>query len=218
MDSAVVLALAIRDNWFPCALTISYGQRHSVEIAAARRLAAAFGVDRHLVLDFDLTPIGGSALTADIPVPKRPRAPGEDPVPPTYVPARNTIFLSLATAWAEVLGSRDIFIGVSAVDSAGYPDCSRDFVLSFERLASVGTRASCAAPPFRVHAPLLELDKSATVRLGLELGVDFSNTWSCYDPMIDGTPCGCCDACRLRSRGFESAGVHDPVFSLETPK
>jgi 7-cyano-7-deazaguanine synthase len=216
MDSAVVLALAVREGWEVHALSFRYGQRHALEVEAARRMAASMGVARHLVLDLDLASIGGSALTADLPVPKRPRAPGEDPIPPTYVPARNTVFLSLALAWAEVIGARDLFIGVSAVDSAGYPDCRREFIRAFEDLAGAGTRATAGGPPYRVHAPLIELDKAATVRLGLELGVDFTLTRSCYDPEPDGRPCGECDSCRLRARGFDRAGVPDP-WSRENP-
>jgi 7-cyano-7-deazaguanine synthase len=211
MDSAVVLALAARSGWRPHALTVRYGQRHVQEVEAAHRVAAAVGVARHLAIDLDLTAIGGSALTADIEVPKGPRPQGEDPLPPTYVPARNTIFLSLALAWAEVLGARDLFIGVSAVDSAGYPDCRRDFVAAFEAVANAGTRAALGGERYRIRAPLLDLDKAGTVRLGLDLGVDFSLTRSCYDPGPDGRPCGGCDSCRLRARGFELAGVADPA-------
>ncbi len=213
MDSAVVLALVRRDGWRAQALTMRYGQRHLLEVEAARRVAKAMGVERHLVLDLDLASIGGSALTADIAVPKRPRLPGEDPIPPTYVPARNTIFLSLALAWAEVLGARDLFIGVSAVDSAGYPDCRREFVRSFEDVANAGTRAVAGGERYRIHAPLIDRDKAATVRLGLDLGVDFSLTRSCYDPSPDGAPCGECDSCRLRARGFTAAGALDPAFA-----
>jgi 7-cyano-7-deazaguanine synthase len=211
MDSAVVLALVRRDGWLAHSLTVRYGQRHAVEVEAARRVAAANGVAKHLVLDLDLTAVGGSSLTADIPVPKAPRGPGADPIPPTYVPARNTIFLSLALAWAETLGARDLFIGISAVDSAGYPDCRREFVRAFEEVANAGTRAVSGGPRYRIHAPLVDLDKAGTVRLGLELGVDFSLTRSCYDPGPDGTPCGECDSCRLRARGFAAAGARDPV-------
>ena len=214
MDSAVVLTLVASSGWRPHALTVRYGQRHAAEVEAARRVAAAVGVDGHLVIDLDLTAIGGSALTSDIEVPKRPRSPGEDPIPPTYVPARNTIFLSLALAWAEVLGARDLFIGVSAVDSAGYPDCRREFVTAFEAVANAGTRALSGGERYRIRAPLLDLDKAETVRLGRELGVDFSLTRSCYDPRTDGRPCGSCDSCRLRARGFAGAGVSDPASGV----
>ena len=212
LDSAVTLAVAVDGGFFPSALTVRYGQRHDVEIAAARAVAAAVGVERHLVLDVDLRSIGGSALTDDIAVPKGERTPGAEAIPPTYVPARNTILLSLALAFAESIGARDLFLGVSSVDYSGYPDCRPEFVEAFERLANRGTRAADGGRPYRVHAPLSRLSKAETVRLGLDLGVDLSVTRSCYDPLDGGRPCGGCEACRLRARGFADAGVADPAL------
>jgi 7-cyano-7-deazaguanine synthase len=213
LDSATTLAVARSEGYEPCALTFSYGQRHSLELAAARRVAASLGVRRHLVLDVDLRPIGGSALTAEIPVPKgAPGAAVAPGIPVTYVPARNTIFLALALGWAEVLGASDIFIGVNAVDYSGYPDCRPEFILAFERMANLATKAAVEeGRPLRIHAPLLALGKAEIIRTGLELGVDYGLTSSCYDPSPAGLACGGCDSCRLRRAGFEKAGVADPT-------
>ena len=206
MDSAVALAEA-RASGFAChALSFDYGQRHRVELEAAARVATVLGAAEHRVVRVDLSAIGGSALTDAIEVPKdREIASG---IPVTYVPARNTVFLAVALGWAEVLGARDLFIGVNAVDYSGYPDCRPAFLEAFERLASVATAAGVE---FAIHAPLVELSKGEIVRRGLELGVDFGLTFSCYDPRADGRPCGRCDACRLRARGFAEAGVADPA-------
>lgn len=208
MDSAVTLALA-REQGFAChALSVAYGQRHASELAAAARIVSALGATEHKVVDVDLRSIGGSALTADtIAVPEQTSA----GIPSTYVPARNTIMLSVALGWAEVLGARDIFCGVNAVDYSGYPDCRPEFVAAFERLANLATKAGVEGAALRVHAPLLRMGKAEIVREGLRLGVDFSTTVSCYQADIEGRACGRCDACRLRADGFAKAGVADPT-------
>jgi 7-cyano-7-deazaguanine synthase len=218
MDSSVVLAMALDRGFAVWALTVSYGQRHAVEVEAARRVARAQGVERHRVVELDPSLFGGSALTTDLEVPKGPRSPNADPIPVTYVPARNTVFLSLALSCAEAIGARDIFIGVSSVDYSGYPDCRPAFIESFERTANLGTRAADGAGHFRIHAPLMNLTKAQTVEAGIALGVDFGLTHSCYDPAADGTPCGECDACSLRRRGFDEANVADPVSGRKGPK
>ncbi len=212
LDSATVLAIA-RARGFDCyALSFRYGQRHSVELAAARRVARAIGAVEHKTVRIDLRAFGGSALTADIPVPKnRAVREMERGIPITYVPARNTIFLSFALAWAEVLGARDIFIGVNALDFSGYPDCRPAFVRAFQRLADRATRIGAEGGRFRIHAPLMKMDKAAIIRTGLALGVDYSLTLSCYDPRPGGRPCGRCDACLLRAKGFREAGQPDPA-------
>ena len=211
VDSATVAALARADGFEVCALSFRYGQRHAAELAAADRVARALGIERRLVLDVDLRPIGGSALTADLPVPRDRQTDemGSD-IPATYVPARNTIFLSLALAWAEVLGARDIFIGANALDYSGYPDCRPEYLRAFETLANLATRAGVEGNRFTIHAPLLHLTKAEIVRRGTGLGVDYGLTVSCYDPSADGAACGRCDACLLRRRGFEQSGVPDP--------
>lgn len=205
MDSAVVLAMARARGFETHALSVRYGQRHSAELDAAARNAAALGAAAHKVVVVDLRSIGGSALTADIAVPE---TPGEG-IPVTYVPARNTIMLSVALGWAEVLGARDLFCGVNAVDYSGYPDCRPEFIAAFERLANLATRAGVEAGGIRVHAPLIAMGKGDIVRAGLALGVDFAQTVSCYQADAEGRACGRCDACRLRSEGFEKAGAPD---------
>jgi len=212
LDSATLLAVARADGFEPCTLTFRYGQRHEVEVSAAREVADHFGVVRRLELAVDLRPIGGSALTDDVEVPKG-RSEGEigSGIPPTYVPARNTIFLSLALAWAEVIGARAIYIGVNALDYAGYPDCRPEYVAAFERLADLATRAGVEGKRFRIHAPLIRMTKADIIRKGIALGVDFGKTHSCYDPAPDGTACGECDSCRLRRKGFREAGIEDPI-------
>ncbi|MFN7551752.1 MAG: 7-cyano-7-deazaguanine synthase QueC [Pseudomonadota bacterium] len=207
MDSAVVLAIARAQGFEGHALSVRYGQRHSVELDAAAAVARALGAAAHKVVDVDLRAIGGSALTADIAVPEFPAA----GIPVTYVPARNTIMLALALGWAEVLGAQDLFVGVNAVDYSGYPDCRPAFVEAFERLANLATRAGVEGRRLRVHAPLLALSKADIVRRGIELGVDFSATVSCYQADSRGRACGRCDACRLRAQGFVEAGVADPT-------
>jgi 7-cyano-7-deazaguanine synthase len=213
LDSATVLAIALRDGYDVAAISFRYGQRHSIELDGAVRIARRFGVRRHEVVDIDLRAFGGSALTADIPVPKdRSSAEMSGVIPITYVPARNTIFLSFALAFAEVVDARDIFIGVNALDYSGYPDCRPEFVNAFERLANVATKAAMeSGGGFRVHAPLLHLRKSEIIALGLSLGVDYSITSSCYDPSPEGEACGRCDACILRLKGFAENGVEDPI-------
>ena len=214
LDSATVLAVAQRDGFEVSALTFRYGQRHAHEVAAARALAARAGVARHVVLDVDLGAFGGSALTApDIAVPKdRDGAEIGRGVPVTYVPARNTIFLAFALGWAEVLGARDIFIGVNALDYSGYPDCRPEYIAAFERLAELATAAGAErGERVRVRAPLQHLTKAEIIALGRSLGVDYAMTTSCYDPAPDGGACGRCDACRLRLNGFAAGGGADPA-------
>ncbi len=207
MDSAVVVAIARERGYEVHALSILYGQRHAAELAAAREVAQALGVAGHKVLTLDLRAIGGSALTDDIAVPEEP---GEG-IPVTYVPARNTVFLSLALGYAEVLGARDLFVGVNAVDYSGYPDCRPAFVEAFEKLANVATKAGVEGAGIRVHAPLIDLTKADIVREGLRLGVEFGLTVSCYQADESGRACARCDACRLRAAGFAAAGVDDPT-------
>jgi 7-cyano-7-deazaguanine synthase len=211
LDSYTAAAIARTQRFTLYALTIHYGQRHAREVEAARGVARALGVERHLELDVDLRAIGGSSLTSDAAVP-RDRDLSEPAIPSTYVPARNTIFLSLALGWAEVLGARDIVIGVNALDYSGYPDCRPEFIAAFERLADLATRAGVEGARFRVHAPLLALGKADIIRRGIELGLDYGLTHSCYDPLPGGAPCGACDSCVLRANGFRDAGVADPVL------
>ena len=213
VDSTTTLAIARSEGFEPYALTLAYGQRHAGEIEAARRVARELGVARHVVTDIDLRAFGGSALTADIAVPKdRSAAEIGEGIPVTYVPARNTIFLSFALAWAEVLGARDIFIGVNALDYSGYPDCRPAFIEAFEQMANLATRAGVEdGEGFRIHTPLIALSKAEIIKQGLALGVDYAWTTSCYDPSPDGAACGHCDACVLRLKGFAEAGVADPI-------
>jgi 7-cyano-7-deazaguanine synthase len=215
MDSATTLALATEMGFECHALTARYGQRNAVEIDAAKRVARSLGAATHKVISVPLDTFGGSALTDAIPVPKdRPEgAIRSGGVPPTYVPARNTVLLSLALAHAETLGARDIFLGVNAVDFSGYPDCRSEFIEAFERLANLATKAGIEGERFRVRAPLIAMSKADIVCEGLRLGVDFGLTWSCYDPTAQGEACGRCDACRLRERAFEAAGFEDPLRS-----
>lgn len=217
LDSATVLAIAQQQGFQPFALTFAYGQRHAVEIEAARSIAAAAQVARHVVLPVDLRVFGGSALTADIAVPKgRSEAEMAGAIPITYVPARNTIFLSFALAWAEVLGARDIFLGVNALDYSGYPDCRPDYVAAFQAMANLATKAAVEAPrderPYlRINTPLLDLTKAQIIAQGLALGVDYGRTRSCYDPTPDGLACGACDSCQLRLKGFAANNMTDPA-------
>jgi 7-cyano-7-deazaguanine synthase len=213
LDSAVALAAAHGDGFQCHALTIAYGQRHAVELDAARLVAAALGAVEHRVFSLDLRAFGGSALTADLDVPRDRNAEEmTSGVPITYVPARNTIFLSLALAWAETLGAFDLYIGVNAVDYSGYPDCRPEFTFAFEQLANLATKAGVEKQGrFHIHTPLIHLSKAEIIRLGLTLGVDFGLTHSCYDPAPDGAACGRCDSCRIRRDGFIAAGVPDPT-------
>ena len=210
LDSFTAGAMLKSQGFELCALSVDYGQRHARELEAARRVAVALSVRTHLELSVDLSKVGGSALTADIDVPKGRAIDASIPV--TYVPARNTVFLSLALAWAEALGAFDIGIGANALDYSGYPDCRPEYLRAFEAMANLATKAGVEGRRFRVHAPLLEMSKSEIVRQGLELGVDYGLTHSCYDPDSSGRPCGRCDSCVLRAKGFAEAGVEDPVL------
>ena len=208
LDSMISAAIAREQGYRLLALSIDYNQRHRVELAAARRVAVTLGAERHIVLPMDLSVFGGSALTEDIEVPKAGVQPG---IPITYVPARNTIFLSLALGWAEAAGARDLFIGVNALDYSGYPDCRPEFITAFEGLAKLATKAGVEGDPFRIRAPLQEMTKADIVRADARLGVDMGISWSCYDPAPGGVHCGKCDSCRLRAKGFVEAGIADPT-------
>ena len=211
LDSATCLAIARAQGFEPLCLSIDYGQRHAIELERAKQIAQAAGAPLRIV-SLDLRAIGGSALTDEIPVPKAPEA--VSGIPTTYVPARNTIFLSLALGLAEVVGARDIFIGVNAIDYSGYPDCRPEFIRAFESLARLATRAGVEGARFSIHAPLSGMNKAQIIREGVRLGVDYAATHSCYDPAPDGRACGQCDSCRLRRRGFAEAGVPDPTRYL----
>ena len=213
LDSATVAAIAAGEGFAVNALSFSYGQRHSFELEAARRVAQSLRVAKHRVAQIDLRAFGGSALTDDIAVPKgRSSDEMEHGIPITYVPARNTIFLSFALAWAEVLGSQDIFIGVDALDYSGYPDCRPEFIRAYEQMANLATKAGVEGrQKLTIHAPLMHLTKAQIIKRGMELGVDYSLTSSCYDPAPDGKPCGQCDSCLLRRKGFRENGIDDPL-------
>ena len=226
LDSATALAIARADGFIPHALSFRYGQRHAVELDAAARVASALTAAEHIVVDIDLRRFGGSALTADIPVPKdralpdrdtKPgvnQTPGATDIPITYVPARNTVFLSYALAWAETLGAGDIFIGVNALDYSGYPDCRPAYIAAFERMANLATAAAVEGHQrMRIHSPLITMTKAEIIRRGIALGVDYGLTSSCYDPATDGRPCLRCDSCLLRARGFAEAGCADPLLA-----
>ena len=212
IDSTTTLAMAITDGYEAYALSFDYGQRHQIETEAARRVATSLGVKDHRIAQIDLRVFGGSALTDDVAVPKR-RSETEiaQGIPVTYVPARNTIFLAYALAWAEVIPADDIFIGVNAIDYSGYPDCRAEFIEAFVKLADLGTKAGVEGRRFQIHAPLIKLSKAEIIRKGIELGVDFSLTHSCYDPTSNGLACGECDSCLLRLKGFREAGTNDPI-------
>lgn len=212
LDSTTVLAIAIDEGFEPCAITFRYGQRHDLEVDAARRVAAQRDLHQHIVMEFDLRAFGGSALTSDIAVPK-----GADvsqigqEIPVTYVPARNTIFLSFALAWAEVLEASDIFLGVNALDYSGYPDCRSEYVHAYQQMANLATRRGVEGQPLTIHTPLIDMTKAQIIQRGLQLGVDYSLTTSCYDPALGGAACGQCDACLLRRKGFEENRCVDPA-------
>ena len=214
LDSATVLAIARAEGYACHALSFRYGQRHVHELACAQEVAQRLGAVRHVVVDFDLRAFGGSALTADIDVPKdRPIDEMAHGIPSTYVPARNTIFLSFALAWAETLDAQDVFIGVNALDYSGYPDCRPEYIAAFETMANLATRAGVEGRSrLRIHAPLIQLTKAQIIERGMALGVDYALTSSCYDPAPDGAPCLRCDACALRAKGFAEAGVSDPML------
>jgi len=213
LDSATTLAIAKREGYACHALSFAYGQRHSRELESAKKVAASLGAVEHLILTLDLRPIGGSALTADIPVPKG-RSPEEigHGIPVTYVPARNTIFLAHALGWAEVLGAEDLFFGANFYDYSGYPDCRPEYIEAFERLANLATKAGVEGKSrFKIHTPLIRMTKAEIIKRGHALGVDFGLTWSCYEPAPDGRACGLCDSCLLRKKGFAEAGLTDPL-------
>jgi 7-cyano-7-deazaguanine synthase len=216
IDSATAAAMARRKGWTLYALTVRYGQTHAVEVQSARRLAQSLGVARHVELDVNLGAFGGSSLVGEGPVPKDRPDTGE--IPSTYVPARNTVLLSLALAWAEVLGAEHIVIGVNALDYSGYPDCRPEFISAFEYLATLATKAGVSGKRLQVWAPLQHLSKAAIIRLAQELGIDFSMTHSCYDPGGRGEPCGRCDSCHIRAKGFAEAGIPDPATLPSTSR
>jgi 7-cyano-7-deazaguanine synthase len=209
LDSTTVAAMAKQQGYRLLALTIDYNQRHRIELVHAARVAQALGIERHITLPLDLRGFGGSALTADIDVPKTGVEPG---IPVTYVPARNSIFLSVALGWAEAAGARDLFIGVNALDYSGYPDCRPEFIAAFETMANAATKAGAEGARFRVHTPLAAMTKADIVHAAAEVAAPLALTWSCYDPTPAGRPCGACDSCRLRAKGFAEAGVADPAL------
>ncbi len=213
VDSSTTLAIARAEGYQCYALSFDYAQRHRVELEAARRVAQALGVQRHLIIRFDLSEIGGSALTEkEISVPKDREE--DQSIPVTYVPARNTIFLSFALSWAEVVGAEDIFIGANSVDYSGYPDCRPEYLRAFEEMANLATKVAVEGRmKFKIKAPLLYMTKAEIIKRGIELGLDYSLTWSCYDPTPEGRPCGHCDSCLFRAKGFKEAGVEDPLIS-----
>jgi 7-cyano-7-deazaguanine synthase len=218
LDSATALAMARHQGFVTYALSFRYGQRHQVELEAAARVAEALGAVQHVVVDIDLARFGGSALTSDIPVPHHDRVEDlDDGIPVTYVPARNTVFLSFALAWAETLQASDIFIGVNALDYSGYPDCRPEYIQGFERMANLATKAGVEGRQhLRIHAPLIQLTKAQIIEQGRSLGVDYGLTHSCYDPDRSGRPCGSCDSCLLRAKGFAQAGVEDPLVAARS--
>jgi 7-cyano-7-deazaguanine synthase len=219
LDSTTVLAIARSEGYEPYALSFRYGQRHIVELDAARRVAAVLGVARHVVADIDLRVFGGSALTDDIEVPHHDSADElEDGIPVTYVPARNTVFLSFALAWAETIGASDVFIGVNALDYSGYPDCRPEYIAAFEQMANLATKAGVEGRQrLKIHIPLIDLTKAQIIERGLALGVDYALTHSCYDPDPAGRACGRCDSCLLRRRGFAKVGMEDPALAPAVP-
>jgi 7-cyano-7-deazaguanine synthase len=208
LDSTTCLAVARKEGFTPYAISFAYGQRHSLELEMARKNARPMGAADHLVVDFDYRKVGGSALTSDIAVPKG--GIGLD-IPVTYVPARNTVFLSFALGWAESIGAFDIYIGVNVLDYSGYPDCRPEYIAAFEKMANLATKAAVEGKKFTIHTPLISLTKAEIIKLGISLGVDYSRTHSCYDPTPGGIACGLCDSCRLRLKGFIEAGVPDPI-------
>jgi len=214
LDSTTIMAIVKHEGYDIYALSFDYGQRHGQELEAARKVAKHFGTKRHLILRLDLDTIGGSALTEDIPIPKgrKLKEIGSGKIPITYVPARNTIFLAYALAWAEVLNATDIFIGVNSVDFSGYPDCRPEFIESFQKMANLATKASVEGKGIKIHTPLIHMTKGEIIKKGIYLGVDYAMTLSCYNPGKDGLPCGECDSCLLRKKGFEEAGITDPLI------
>jgi len=214
LDSTTCMAIARSEGFSPCALSFAYGQRHAVELQKAREYAPQFGALEHMVVEADMRRIGGSALTADLEVPKGRAV--DDSIPVTYVPARNTVFLAYALGWAEVLGAFDIFIGVNALDYSGYPDCRPEYIAAFETMANLATRAAVEGEGrYRIHTPLIHKTKAEIIRTGIDLGVDYALTHSCYDPSPEGLACGRCDSCQLRLKGFAEAGLRDPAAYME---
>ncbi len=217
LDSSTTLAMALAEGFEVYAISFDYGQRHILELEAAKRIATKMGVKKHLIISVNLREIGASALTSDQEVPKaRSISEMSGEIPSTYVPARNTVFLSLALAWAEALGALHIFIGVNALDYSGYPDCRPEYIEAFRKMANLGTKAGVEGLCFEIHTPLISMNKANIIKTGLELGVDYSLTHSCYDPSPNGKPCGACDSCLLRAKGFQDAGVKDPALALRT--
>jgi 7-cyano-7-deazaguanine synthase len=216
IDSATTLAIAKAEGFENHAISFRYGQRNHHEVKAAQAIARDMEVKKHLIMTIDLSSIGGSALTTDIPVPKAPHNPDrKNIIPVTYVPARNTLFLSFGLAWAESLGASDIFIGVNSLDYSGYPDCRVEFIRSFETMANLATKAGFEGKPFHIHTPLIRMTKAEIIRKGTELRVDFSLTQSCYDPASDGRACGLCESCRIRKKGFQQEGIPDPTLYIQ---
>jgi 7-cyano-7-deazaguanine synthase len=217
IDSATCCAFAHKDGFDLYAMSFSYGQRHSIELESARRVAGLFSVKDHRIVNIDLRAFGGSSLTSSIDVPKNRSFEKEETIPSTYVPARNTIFLSFALGWAEVLECSDIFIGVNAVDYSGYPDCRPDFITAYERMANLATKASVEGRKMKLHTPLLFLSKAEIIQAGTTMGIDYGITHSCYDPEPEGLACGFCDSCQIRRKGFEQAGIKDPTRYSKQP-
>lgn len=216
IDSSTTLAIAKQQGFEIYAISFRYGQRHQIELEAAKRIAASLDVEKHLIVTVDLAAIGGSALTANLEVPRdRAVEKMSHEIPITYVPGRNIIFLSLALGWAEVLAAYDIFIGANAIDFSGYPDCRPEFLTAYEQMANLGTKAGVAGNKISIHAPLIKLTKAQIIQKGAELGIDYSLTLSCYDPTVDGKACGKCDSCLLRKNGFQAAGLPDPTIYVE---
>ncbi|MFO7890604.1 MAG: 7-cyano-7-deazaguanine synthase QueC [bacterium] len=217
MDSATTLAVAKSEGYHCFALSFRYGQSHSPELKAAKKIAESMNLEKHLIFDLDLSAIGGSALTDDIEIPKNRTdfSNSNSDIPVTYVPARNIIFLSLALSWAETLNAQHIFIGVNVQDYSGYPDCRDEFIKAFEKTANIGTKAGISGSKFHIHTPLINLSKAEIIKRGIQLGVDFRDTLSCYDPSSDGKACGKCDSCLIRKKGFKEAGIKDPTLYKE---
>ena len=217
LDSTTIMAIVKHGGHDIYALSFDYGQRHKPELEAAKAVAKHFGAKRHLILPLNLNNIGGSALTGDVPIPqgRKLKEIGSGRIPITYVPARNTIFLAYALAWAEVLDARDIFIGVNAIDFSGYPDCRPEFIESFQRLANLATKAGVEGKGIKIHAPLISMTKGEIIKKGISLGVDYAMTHTCYSPGKDGLPCGKCDSCLLRKKGFKEAGIPDPLRGID---
>jgi 7-cyano-7-deazaguanine synthase len=217
LDSAVTLAVAQSEKFDCCAISFRYGQRHLCEIESAKQIASSAGITKHLIMDIDFASIGGSALTAEIPVPRgRTESMMREAIPVTYVPARNTVFLSLALAWAETLKAADIFIGVNILDYPGYPDCRNEYIQAFEKMANLATKRGVEGSRYAIHTPLIQMTKAEIIQKGIDLGIDFSLTHSCYNPSPNGLACGLCDSCLIRKKGFQEAGIPDPIKYMDS--